>query len=103
MTDDLDDGLAAAADATPATCRRCSRSSTGWRSCSNGRELTELEVEAGGTGLVLRKPVALGAVGRRAPAAAATPATGGRARRAASRPRPAGTRARRRGRRSRRR
>jgi acetyl-CoA carboxylase biotin carboxyl carrier protein len=38
-------------------------------------DLTELEVEAGGTGLILRKPAALAVVA--APAIATTPATGG--------------------------
>jgi acetyl-CoA carboxylase biotin carboxyl carrier protein len=38
-------------------------------------DLTELEVEAGGTGLILRKPAALAAMA--APAVATTPAAGG--------------------------
>lgn len=37
----------------------------------NGSELSELEVEAGGTGLVLRKPIALGTGGSQVAASAA--------------------------------
>ena len=41
---------------------RCSPSSTAWRALLDRSDLTELEVEAGGTGLVLRKPMALAPV-----------------------------------------
>ena len=79
MTDDRRDRrpgrtttAAAEPDAAPAEVSRrtttatprCWRSSTGWRTCSSGRDLTELEVEAGGTGLVLRKPSAIATAGR---------------------------------------